>query len=334
MSYSTKRAMIGIVPEATAGTFVNPATADAAATPQVFPADNIKWDPDAGLVAISESRQHFGALPGVPGIGKSKLSFDVYLRGRTGAGTAPHFRNALMACGMSEKVAASTSVTYFLSSLDDGSSDAAIGVRPKPTYSLALWEDGKKYTLSGAKGNLKIEAKAGQPIKLSFEFSGTYLDPSEEAVPTPAAVSAFVPPTFLGVGLTANFGASFANMEFETLSAELGNTLAEAIDANSVSGLKYYAITARKPTASIDPNLTAEAAHDFYAILRAGTVGSIQTGVIGSTAGNRVQIIMPTVQYSKLAPGDRSSLRTVDASLDLVSPSTATEGQELQILFT
>lgn len=334
MSYSTRRALVGIVAESTPGTFVNPATGDAAATPQVFSAESIKWDPDAGLVDVPETRNHFGRLPGVPGIGKAKLSFDVYLRGRTGAGTAPHFRNALAAVGFAEKVTASTSVVYTLSSLDDGTTDPMIGVRPKASYSVAFWEDGKLYCLAGARGNMKLSAKAGNPVKLSFDFSGTYIDPSEVAVPTPAGMSSFNPPSFLSAGLTLNFGSSFAAAEFESLEIDLGNELSEAVDANSAAGLKFYALTGRKPTASIDPNLVSEATHDFFQILRAGTVGTIQTGVIGSTAGNRFQIVSAACQYSKLAPDERSTRRSLSASLDLVSPATATEGQELQILFT
>lgn len=335
MAYRKNLALVGIKAETTPGTFADPKTGDATGTPQIFAATDVSFDPEGEFIQRSDARSHFGKLPGVPGIGKGKFSFKLPLVGRTGAGTAPLFRLALMAAGFAEEVTASTSVIYRPASLFDGSAGGAgLGTRPAAAYSLVAWIDGKKCALNGCMGNVKLSAKAGQFIEAAFEFQGGYSSVTDEVMPTPSASTSFVPPTFLGAGLTLNFGSAWANAEFETLELDCGNSLSENVDANSAAGLKYVQITDRKASGKFNPLLVANSSHDFFGIWRAGTVGSLQTGVIGSVAGNRLQLIFPVIQYQGPKLGDRNSFVSVEQDFAIVTQVADTEGADFRLIFT
>ena len=60
-------------------------------------------------------------------------------------------------------------------------------------------------------------------------------------------------------------------------------------DVSEASGhLRFEDHGRRKSSGSFDPEMTTVANQDYFGIQRAGTVGSIATGVIGGTAGNRL----------------------------------------------
>lgn len=326
------KTLIGLKAESTRGTFANPSTGDATGSPQIFPAYNIRFNPQGELRAAPEMSQRPGARPGQPDVAPMTISFDVRLKGRTGAGTAPTERLALMACGLAEEVNAATSVVYRPALTYDGSSGGAgLGTRPAASYSAVVWEDGMAYKLVGGRGKGSITAKAGDWVVLSCEIQGYYYAAVAEALPTPAAVSTFQPPVVQSCGLTA-FGVAAGNFAFETLTLDFGAEIAEVPDANSANfGRLGYDLVNVRPSGSFDPKMILPATHDFYGIWQAGTQGQITTSTIGSSAGNRITINAANVQYDPPQGGERAGHRVNQQRFKCVAADTAAEGYEFSI---
>lgn len=103
----------------------------------------------------------------------SKISFKVELKGSGTAGTAPAYGPLLRACGMSEVIVATTSVTYARVS-------TAIS-------SVSIYFDwgGTRYVMLGARGTVVERMTAQGIVYLEFTFTGVYTAPATQVPATP-----------------------------------------------------------------------------------------------------------------------------------------------------
>ena len=85
-----------------------------------------------------------------------EVSFEVELAGSGTAGTAPAYGPILKACGLSETIVASTSVTYAPVSTSFSS------------VSIYYHEDGIRHRLTGCRGTFEISAEVGQIPRIAF----------------------------------------------------------------------------------------------------------------------------------------------------------------------
>ena len=92
------------------------------------------------------------------------------------------------------------------------------------------------------------------------------------------------------------------------------NTIVPRPDVSSEDGYIGTRITARDPQGGIDPEATIGVDYDFWDKFENSTEFELNMR-IGSTAGNRLFIQAPKVQYTGLTYGDRDGLRTYDAGL-------------------
>ena len=194
-----------------------------------------------------------------------------------------------------------------------------------PSLTLALFLDGIRHLLVGARGNVTFSAVVGEPGFMEFTFTGVYSSTTDVAMPT-ATYDTTVPPVFLGVGL--NFHG-FTPV-FTTLDFDLGNVVEPRRNANDSLGAKSAIITGRSPTATVDPELDLVANFDFFGKLRDGSQGRFACSM-GSTAGNKVTVSSPKCQIDGLAGGDRNGIATGTLTLNLATSTVNTGDDELQI---
>lgn len=246
----------------------------------------------------------------------ARLSFKVECKGSGTAGTAPALGKLLRACGYGESIVASTSVTYApISAL------ASI-----PTLSIAIYKDGLRKALKGARGNVKYVAKAGEPGMFEFEFVGVYDGTTDVAILTPSGVDTTVPASLLSATFSvAGFSAFVSQISFD-----MANVLTPRGDINQASGYISTLLTKREPKGSFDPEDELVATHDFYGRWLAGTTGSLTWKHPGS-AGNIVTFTVPACQYTKLGESDRSGIAIL--STDFLMTRT-TGDDEISIAFT
>lgn len=222
------------------------------------------------------------------------VSFDMEMKGSGTAGTAPEMAAALRACGLGETVVASTSVTYapVSSSLESAT--------------IYYYQDGKRYILTGCRGNVSFNMTAGEYGVASFNFTGHIGTIADVALPS-GTFDATEPTALIGLSFTIGaFAAEINALEFG-----LNNEIITPASISASDGYGEIRIGGRDVSGSIDPEDELIATEDFIADWKAGTELALDTGVVGSTAGNRYQVTMPAVAYRDVGAGDRDQVRTL-----------------------
>ncbi len=245
-----------------------------------------------------------------PGKRSARLSFDVELVGTAAAGSAIHYSDALLACGVAETLSASTSATY---------KPATSSI---PSVTLGLYMDGKIYTLWGARGTAVLNLMAGQAGILSMDFLAADFSVLDGALLSGVSYNAIMPPTVQGATLTID---SFAAI-VESLSIDLGNELVLRRDISSSSGHKSAVINDRRPIMTFNPEEVLVASEDFFGNWRSGAEMALSLS-LGSTEGNVIGITAPKVQYQELGMGDRDGLAALDITALLCGNSGDDEWQ-------
>jgi len=226
-----------------------------------------------------------------------EVSFKCELKGSGAAGTAPETGPLLRACGCGQTIVGATSVTY-------------AGVSTAHEYvTIYVYEDGSMYELNGCQGDVEISYEAGGIPMLSFTMTGHLTGPTDVSLVT-FAFDSTVPAPFIGATFVTG---SYASV-IESLNFGLGNKLVTPADPNQSDGYGQIAIVDREYTGSFDPQATLVASDDPINDWKTGTSKAIGTGVIGSTAGNRTALTIPTAFYTEVGPGDRDGIRTLDLS--------------------
>ena len=254
-----------------------------------------------------------GPKQGVYGGHLASLSFDVEVRGSGTVDSPPDIGDLLQACGFAETVVATTSVTY-----DPASSSLK-------SATIYYHQDGKLHTITGARGTVSFNLEAGGRIVASFTMTGHHAE-SDTALPSPT-YDTTIPPVFVN----ASFAVGGYAGVIGALSFDIANTIAMPPNPNEADGYGEIRITNRDVTGSIDPEDTLIATNDWLGDLEAGASMALDTGVLGSTAGNQVQISMPAIYYREMSPGDRDGIRTREIGFGAVED---TGDDQLSLIFS
>ncbi len=284
-------------------------TEEAIAGTDVLEVENLQANPTESVKIIERNIVRSSLAPQVHQYGGSLFgfSFDAEFKGGGTAGTASRMSRLLRACGMTETIVASTSVTH------EPESDTSL----HDSLTFFYREGPNMRKVTGARGNAVLNVDAGGRFMFSFTFIGHISEEVAEAAPaeTPETTA---PPIFRGATFTTKAIATAIGK----ISVDLGNTMSIAPDPNSADSFGAIRIGARKITGSFDPEAQSIATHDFIGDLRAATEFALATGVLGTAAGNRIAVSLPRCQYGNIAPGDREALRVYEASFSAV-PTTS-----------
>lgn len=322
------RAIVGIVKETTAGTWVEPAGADS------FHAANIVYTPSQEYFDREDTRAHFGLIDGSPGAADGDISFEIPMCGGGSLGTDPFWHTAMMACAHQRITAAGVSVTYKPSTIFDGSGTTTL--QPSEGYSLAIWEDtggnAPRYALAGCQGSLSIKAKSGGPLVGAFKFHGAYVAVADDTVPV-VTDSALAPPQLMGVSVTMHV-LTAPSLALDGFEFDQANVLSKRGDISNASGYRGAWKTKHRPTIKVAPEMLPVGSHDFFAKWRGGITGGFTTGVIGASAGNRLNFTAARTQYREAGLGEREGARTVPLTLLVTTPMAAVSGDDYSLVIT
>jgi hypothetical protein len=242
------------------------------------------------------------------------ITFDVEIKGSGAAGTAPELGVLLRGCGFDETVVVSTSVTY---------APVSTGFE---SITLYYYQDGMLTKLTGCRGNVSFNLTAGGIAKASFTFTGHTATPTDTTIATPTYDST-VPVPFIGASFSIDSFAAVIN----AINFDMGNKLSMPSDANASDGYSEIFIVQRDPNGSFDPEKELVATEAFEANWRSGAEMAMQTGTIGSTAGNRFAFTWPAVSYRNITDAGRDGVRTYDATFGAAEDTT---DDEVSIAFT
>lgn len=263
--------------EATEGVNVSPSlTTDAA----------VVLDLEIGVEADEVEREI-----SVPWLGSNEVvytrkqvtfSFSVEMSGSGTAGTAPAWGRFLQASGFSQTVVSST-VVY---------SPISTGF---PSLTMIGNHDGNQFIGLGCRAtSFEIECQVGEIPKFNFEFAGSYIAPTDVALPSPTYTGQAKPITFAS-GNTVNAtldSYGFCIEEF-SLDLNLESNFRELVGCSKSTKISQRAVEGEILVER--PDLLAT--KNLYTAIDAHTLVPLAF-THGTVAGNRVAISCPTLQLT------------------------------------
>lgn len=168
---------------------------------------------------------------------------------------------------------------------------------------VAMYHDGLKKLVYGARGNLTFRAGNAKPGELVVELTGVDGGVSDVSLLTGITYEETLPPVIKGA--TAAFGDY--SPVLASVETNSGNVVALRESMAAAKGAVSARITARRPSARFDPELDSVANFDAYGNLKNGATFYAELAW-GSVAGNRFKVIWPELQITDVTEGDRSGV--------------------------
>lgn len=306
-----RKRLILIETESTYGTDAAPDGADA-----VLVRDLNIVPQQSDVVSRDLIRPYLGASEQLLANTRVECTFSVELAGSGTAGTAPRYGKALQACGLSETVAAGTSVTYAPVS----SNFSSVTIH----YNI----DGVRHKVTGARGTFVLNANVGEIPTIDFTFTGIYNAPDDSALPSVTYANQ-VPPLIFKNGNTDTFELlSYAGC-LQSVTFDLGNNL---VYRDLIGCTKEVLITDRAATGTVVQEMISIATKDYFtAALTDQSVGNL-TFQHGTTAGNIIDFSSTRVDISDVSYSDQDGIAMINIPYTAV-PSTS-GNDEFSLVYT
>lgn len=284
MALLTRKRVIAVLKESTAGTYNAPQAAncllvrDLSITPQ-----------ESDVVSRDLVRPYFGASEQLQANTRVSCTFSVEMAGvGTGvdADLAPNYGECIEACGFTGE------------STDDAKHLFIPNSNDSTTVSIIYNIDGVQHEVSGAKGSFSISCSVGEIPTFDFTFTGIYRAPGD-ANPLTPSYNKQADPVLFDNGNTTGFKIfGETGLQMSNFSLDMGN---EVVYRELVGGSPEVMITNRNITGSVTVeavNLdagsnawqkTTERWDVFAAALADGTLGEISF-THGTTTLNKVTV--------------------------------------------
>jgi hypothetical protein len=306
----TRKRLILAKAESTYGTDSSPLGADAVLV------RSLEITPiEADVVSRDLIRPYLGNSPQLLANARVSITFQVELAGSGAAGTAPRYGAILKACGMSETVVASTSVTY--APVSSAFSSATIYFN----------NDGILHKLTGCRGSFTLSAEVGQIPTLDFSMVGVYNAPTDTAAPAVTYTTQATPLVFKQGNTSAFQFFSYAGC-LQSVSFDIAN---ETVYRELVGCTKEVLITNRAPSGTVMIEAPALATKDFFGIANAETTGNL-TFLHGTAAGNRVTLTASQVDIANPSYADMDGIQMLN--IPFVAVPTTAGNDEVSLAFT
>jgi hypothetical protein len=306
----TRKRLIQVKKEATYGTDSTPTGTD------VLLVRNLEITPiEADVVSRDLIRPYIGNSPQLLANTRVSITFQVEMAGSGTAGTAPRYGGILQACGLSETIVASTSVTY--APVSAAFSSATIYFN----------NDGIRHILTGCRGTFTLNAEVGAIPTLDFTMIGVYNPPTDTALPS-TTYSAQASPLIFKQGNTSGFQFFTYAGCLQSVSLDIAN---ETVYRELVGCTKEVLITNRAPNGTVMLEAPALATKDYFNIAQTETTGNL-TFLHGTTAGNRVTLTAGQCDIANPTYGDQDGVQMLN--IPYVAVPTTAGNDELSLAFT
>lgn len=263
-------------------------------------------------------RTYLGNSPQLIANTRVNVSFEVEYSGSGTAGTAPQYGPILKACGMSETIVASTSVTYAPVSTSFDS------------VTIYYSTDGLRHIVTGCRGTFTISLNANQIPVYNFTMTGQYNAPTDTADPTTTFQNQADPDIFNNTNTTAFTLFSATGLALQSAEVDLGN---EVVYRELVNSSKEVLIVNRAATANFVIEAPTLATKDFFALSVAGTAGNLSI-VHGATAGNIITLTAPTSGLSLGNPTYSEDQGIVMLNIPTTMVPSSSGNDEISLAYT
>jgi hypothetical protein len=306
-----RKRLILIETETTYGTDAAPTGADA-----VLVRDLNITPQQSDTVNRDLIRPYLGASEILLANTRVECTFSVELAGSGTAGTAPQYGKALQACGLSETIVASTSVTYAPVSASFDSVTIHYNI------------DGVRHKVTGARGTFVMNTSVGEIPTIDFTFTGVYNAPDDSALPTATYANQATPLIFKN-GNTDTFSLLSYSGCLQSVSMDLGNTL---VYRELIGCDKEVLITDRASNGTVVIEAPTITQKDYFtAALTDGTLGDL-TFQHGTVAGNIVDFASSRIDIGDVSYSDQDGIAMLNMPYTAI-PSTA-GNDEFTLVYT
>ena len=199
---------------------------------------------------------------------------------------------------------------------------SAIAQENMPALSIAHYIDGRRVAMAGARGNVKLSGKVGEPVMMDFEFTGLYSANADASLLSGVTFPLKVPPVLLAATATLGTEGSTPSYaaRFSAFGLDLGHQLAYRVDASATSGDRETLITGRAGSGTLDPELDLKASYALLDNWANNTIASLGF-VVGSTLGNKFQIQVPGARFTGDTEGERAGVAVDNVQFALTGGS-------------
>ena len=260
-------------------------------------------------------RPYMGNYEVIPANTRVNVTFDVEMAGSGTAGTAPKYGAVLKACGLSETVSGGNTVTY------------APVATPSDSVTLFVNYDGVRHIVKGCRGTFSINCEVNNIPRISFNLTGLFTAPTDDASPT-VTVSNQASPLIFKNGSTSAFSIFGYGAALQSWNLDFNN---EVIYRELVGGTKEVLITDRKPSGTAVVEAVALSAHNFFTDYT-GTSTGTNTWLHGTTAGNKVTVSCPQSDLGQPTYEDSDGITML--SLPFMAVPTAAANNEFSLVYT
>ena len=260
-------------------------------------------------------RPYMGNYEVIPANTRVNVTFDVEMSGSGSAGTAPKYGAILKACGLSETVVSSTSVTY------------APVTTPSDSVTLFVNYDGIRHKVTGARGTFSLNCEVNNIPRISFSLTGIFNAPTDTALPT-VTVSNQASPLIFKNGSTSNFAIFGFAAALQSWNLDFNN---EVIYRELVGGTKEVLITDRRPSGTAVIESVALSSHNFFTDYT-GTSTRTNTWLHGTTAGNKVTVSCPQTDLGQPTYSESDGITMLN--LPFMATPTASANNEFSLVYT
>ncbi|MGC9368710.1 MAG: phage tail tube protein [Paracoccaceae bacterium] len=277
MALKWRKKVLLLKPETTYGVDATPTGAANAIL-----ARNIRLNPMEGSdVSRDLETPVLGAQPTVPTELHMRIQFDVELAPSGTAGTAPAWGPILRACAVAETISAGVSVTY--NPISDNHESATI----------YLNIDSTKYAMLGARGTSKIDVNAQGIPYLQFDMTGLFVQPADQAAPTPDLVN-FQKPLVATTAHTPTFTLAGTDLVLRKAMLDLGND----VQRRFLIGKEEILITDKAETFEATVEAVDLATFNPFQLAADQTDVAVQL-IHGTAAGSIATLDIPTAQMQR-----------------------------------
>ncbi len=310
MPLLTRKRLILAKSETTYGTDSTPTGAEAVLV------RNLDITPiEADVVSRDLIRPYLGNYEQLLSQTRVSITFQVELAGSGTLGTAPRYGAILKACGMSETIVATTSVTY--APVSSAFSSATIYFN----------NDGVLHKATGCRGSFTLNGEVGQIPTIDFTMTGIYNAPTDTAAPSVTYTNQATPQIFKA-GNTSSFSMLGHSGCLQMVSFDIAN---EVIYRELVGCTKSVNIVNRAPSGELMIEAPALATKDFFAAANSDTTGSL-TFQHGTTAGNIIAFTAQKVDIANPSYADQDGIQMLN--LPYVAIPTDAGNDEVALVYT
>ncbi len=212
------------------------------------------------------------------------------------------------------------------------------------SLSLEMFFGGLKHAMTGARGTYTADGEAGAFGTFSWTFTGDFVTPVDEALPSSPVYEASVPRQVELANVSALGGQDFPVVaaltdaiptEFalcaQAFGFDIGNDVQPRECINGANSLAGAIVSDRAASATFNPESELVASHPFWTIME--NASRVFFGLrVGAVQGNVVAFHAPYAQYTGISYSDRANIRANDMTLRLAK-SEDSGNDELRIVF-